>query len=388
LSDLVAVIIPAGGSGERLGARLPKALVQVAGKTLIEHAVANMAPVAHQIFVAVPAGYEETFRELLGSEVTLVTGGATRTASVKAALTVVDESHDYVLVHDAARALASTELATHIVDSLRAGEKAVVPGLDVKDTMKEVDSNLYATKTLNRSALRIIQTPQGFDRKVLVDAHKSTDDSTDDSTLVEKIGIAIKVIPGEERALKITTPADLEIANQIVLPEILESAKNIRVGIGTDAHAFSADPNRQLYLAGLHWTDHIGVDGHSDGDVAAHAICDALLAAAELGDLGSNFGTSNPQYAGASGSQLLSETFLRISTAGYSINNVSVQIVGNSPKIGARRAEAIKAISTALNGASVSVSATTTDGLGFTGEGKGLSAIATALLIKTLDRIS
>jgi len=387
LSDSVVVIIPAGGSGERLGAKLPKALVQVAGKTLIEHAVANMAPVAQQIIVAVPAGYEETFRGLLGSEVTLVAGGATRTASVKAALAVVDQSHDYVLVHDAARALASTELAWQIVASLRAGEKAVVPGLDVKDTMKEVDPNLYATKTLNRSALRIIQTPQGFDRKVLVDAHKSTDDSTDDSTLVEKIGIAIKVIPGEERALKITTPADLEIAHQIALPEILESAKNIRVGIGTDAHAFSADPNRQLYLAGLHWTDHIGVDGHSDGDVAAHAICDALLAAAELGDLGSNFGTSSPQYAGASGSQLLSETFLRISAAGYSINNVSVQIVGNSPKIGPRRAEAITAISTALNGATVSVSATTTDGLGFTGEGKGLSAIATVLLIKTLDRI-
>jgi 2-C-methyl-D-erythritol 4-phosphate cytidylyltransferase/2-C-methyl-D-erythritol 2,4-cyclodiphosphate synthase len=387
LSDSVVVIIPAGGSGERLGAKLPKALVQVAGKTLIEHAVANIAPVAQQIIVAVPAGYEETFRGLLGSEVTLVAGGATRTASVKAALAVVDQSHDYVLVHDAARALASTELAWQIVASLRAGEKAVVPGLDVKDTMKEVDPNLYATKTLNRSALRIIQTPQGFDRKVLVDAHKSTDDSTDDSTLVEKIGIAIKVIPGEERALKITTPADLEIAHQIALPEILESAKNIRVGIGTDAHAFSVDPNRQLYLAGLHWTDHIGVDGHSDGDVAAHAICDALLAAAELGDLGSNFGTSSPQYAGASGSQLLSETFLRISAAGYSINNVSVQIVGNSPKIGPRRAEAITAISTALNGATVSVSATTTDGLGFTGEGKGLSAIATALLIKTLDRI-
>ena len=387
MSESVVVIIPAGGSGERLGAKLPKALVQVAGKTLIEHAVANMAPVAQQIIVAVPAGYEETFRGLLGSEVTLVAGGVTRTASVKAALAVVDQSHDYVLVHDAARALASTELAWQIVASLRAGEKAVVPGLDVKDTMKEVDPNLYATKTLNRSALRIIQTPQGFDRKVLVDAHKSTDDSTDDSTLVEKIGIAIKVIPGEERALKITTPADLEIAHQIALPEILESAKNIRVGIGTDAHAFSADPNRQLYLAGLHWTDHIGVDGHSDGDVAAHAICDALLAAAELGDLGSNFGTSSPQYAGASGSQLLSETFLRISAAGYSINNVSVQIVGNSPKIGPRRAEAITAISTALNGATVSVSATTTDGLGFTGEGKGLSAIATVLLIKTLDRI-
>ena len=392
MSDLVAVIIPAGGSGERLGAKLPKALVQVAGKTLIEHAVANMAPIANQIIVAVPAGYEATFRNLLGSEVMLVAGGATRTASVKAALAVVDESHDYVLVHDAARALASTELATKIIDSLRGGEKAVVPGLDVKDTMKVVDSNHYVTTTLNRPTLRIIQTPQGFDRKVLVEAHgsthNSTHDSTDDSSLVEKIDVSVKVIPGEERALKITTPTDLEIANQIALPEILESTTGIRVGIGTDAHAFSTDPQRHLYLAGLHWADHIGVDAHSDGDVAAHAICDALLAAAELGDLGSNFGTSSPQYAGASGSQLLSETFLRVSAAGYSINNVTVQIVGNSPKIGARRGEAIAAISTALNGAKVSVSATTTDGLGFTGEGKGLSAIATALLIKALDRIS
>jgi 2-C-methyl-D-erythritol 2,4-cyclodiphosphate synthase len=131
----------------------------------------------------------------------------------------------------------------------------------------------------------------------------------------------------------------------------------------------------------LLWDGEVGVDGHSDGDVAAHAICDALLSAANLGDLGSNFGVSDPKYAGASGSTLLSETFNKVTNAGYEIQNVAVQIVGNRPKIGPRRAEAIAAISKALSGAAVSVSATSTDGLGFTGEGKGLSAIATALIV-------
>jgi 2-C-methyl-D-erythritol 2,4-cyclodiphosphate synthase len=141
-----------------------------------------------------------------------------------------------------------------------------------------------------------------------------------------------------------------------------------------------------MWLAGLLWPDEVGVDGHSDGDVAAHAICDALLSAAQLGDLGSNYGVSDPEWAGASGAKLLQETLRRVNAGGFSINNVSVQVVGNRPRIGNRRAEAIRALSTALNNAPVSLSATTTDGLGFTGEGKGISAIASALLT-TSDRI-
>jgi len=377
VSDLVAVIIPAGGSGERLGAKIPKALVQLAGKTLIEHAVAQMAPVASQIIVAAPTGYEEQFQQLLGSEVTVVTGGLTRTLSVKKALAHVDKGNEFILVHDAARALASTDLALRVIDSLRAGEKAVIPGLPVVDTIKRVDADNYVTKTPTRSKLRAIQTPQGFARKVLIKAHSSADDVTDDAGLVEDRGVDVKVILGEDRALKITTMSDLEIAHKYL---ISESSNQIRVGVGTDAHAFSSDPSRSMWLAGLLWPNEIGVDGHSDGDVAAHAICDALFSASGLGDLGSNFGTSDPKYSGASGSQLLAEALERVQAAGFAINNVAVQIVGNRPKIGPRRAEAITALSQALGGVPVSVSATTTDGLGFTGEGRGISAIATALL--------
>jgi 2-C-methyl-D-erythritol 4-phosphate cytidylyltransferase/2-C-methyl-D-erythritol 2,4-cyclodiphosphate synthase len=370
-----AAIIAAAGSGERFGATLPKALISLGNRTLIEHAVAALAPIASEIVICAPAGYEKQIQELVGNEITVVTGGTTRAQSVRAGIAALTGNNKYVLVHDAARALATTKLAERVLVALENGASAVIPGLELIDTVKSVDVNGHVTATPDRTTLRRVQTPQGFDLEILKKAHASGAEATDDGALVEAIREKVLIIKGEEQALKITTPSDLATAISM-----LGTTSEFRTGVGVDAHAFAE--GRELWLAGLHWPNETGVAGHSDGDVAAHAICDALFAASQLGDLGTNFGVDKPEYAGAPGVTLLRETLQKISAAAFEISNVTVQIIGNRPKLAGRRSEAIAALSEALGGANVSVLATTTDGMGLTGEGRGIAAIASVLLIK------
>jgi 2-C-methyl-D-erythritol 4-phosphate cytidylyltransferase/2-C-methyl-D-erythritol 2,4-cyclodiphosphate synthase len=375
MSGHVAAIIAAAGSGLRFGAEIPKALIQLGDRTLLEHAVAAISPTVDQIIVTAPATHLSQYQALLGSSVTVVVGGQTRSESIRAGLAAVSSDAKYVLIHDAARALASTDLANRVLLALQKGEVAVIPGLPQIDTIKSVDENGYVTATPTRADLRNVQTPQGFEVSALNKAHAANDEGTDDAALVESAGYKVLVIAGEERALKITTPADLATAYNF-----LGNSKEFLTGVGVDAHVFEA--GRELWLGCINWPDEVGVAGHSDGDVAAHAICDSLFAATGLGDLGSNFGVDRPEYAGATGARLLTETLAIISKAGFKISNVSVQVIGNRPKLAGRRKEAIAALSAALNGAPVSLLATTTDGLGLTGEGKGIAAIASALVFK------
>lgn len=360
---------------------MPKAFVMLGGQTLLERSVSAAAGMRErpELVVVAPSERmveaEERAREAFGGEVSVVAGGTTRQQSVAAGLAVIGASVEVVLVHDAARALTPAALFDAVAAAVIETGDGVVPGLAVSDTIKRVSESGEVSETVDRSELAAVQTPQAFPREQLVAAYAAaTSDETDDAGLVAASGHPVIVIPGDAHAFKVTTPWDLRRAE-----ELLVGATVPRIGFGTDTHAF--DPDADLWLAGLHWPGEPGLAGHSDGDTVAHAIVDALLAAAGLGDIGSVFGTGDPRFSGARGEVFLREARRLVEAAGYGIGNVSVQLVGNRPKFAPRRGEA-EALLGGVLGAPVAVSATTTDGLGFTGRGEGITALATALLIR------
>ncbi|RKN38853.1 2-C-methyl-D-erythritol 4-phosphate cytidylyltransferase [Micromonospora endolithica] len=217
----VAVLVPAAGAGVRLGPGRPKALRLLAGEPLLVHAVRRLAAAGsvHSIVVAAPAAELDAVRRLLApvAPVTVVAGGAERQASVAAALAAVPAGPDIVLVHDAARALTPPALVEAVAAAVRAGDDAVIPVLPVVDTVKEVDAAELVLGTVDRSALRAVQTPQGFRREVLTAAHAvAADPLTDDAGLVEKLGVPVRCVPGSEYALKVTRPFDLALAEHLL----------------------------------------------------------------------------------------------------------------------------------------------------------------------------
>jgi 2-C-methyl-D-erythritol 4-phosphate cytidylyltransferase / 2-C-methyl-D-erythritol 2,4-cyclodiphosphate synthase len=228
--------------------------------------------------------------------------------------------------------------------------------------------------TVDRDTLGAVQTPQGFPLAALRAAYAdAADDHTDDAALFAAAGHPVLVVAGEPDAFKITTPWDLRRAEGLLAP----APAGLRTGIGVDVHAY--DASAPLRLGGLDWPGEAGLAGHSDGDALIHAICDALLSAGGLGDLGSRFGSAAPEYAGADSAVFLAETLRLLGEAALAPVSVAVQLIGPRPRIGARRDE-LQSRLTELVGVPVSVAATTTDGLGFPGRGEGLAAIATALV--------
>ena len=390
----VGVIVVAAGSGTRLGAGEPKAFVGIDGSSILRHALEGVfaAPLAQVVIVA-PVGREgDALSEALATAgerrdlVSVVAGGDTRQASVAAGLAALWADVEVVLVHDAARALTPPEVFERVIDAIDGGAAGAIPVLPVIDTIKRVAGD-EVVAAVDRAELAAAQTPQGFGRDVLDAAYDAAvEDFTDDAALVAEAGHAVVAVPGHPLAFKITTAADLDRARHLIAEPVPHAAAHLgsgpalpRVGVGTDVHAFGGAGT--LWLAGLEWPGEAPLSGHSDGDAVAHAIVDALLAAAGLGDIGTHFGTEHPEYAGAHADAFLTRTVALLGEAGWRVGNVSVQVQANRPRFAARRTEAERALSAALGGAAVSVSATTTDGLGFTGQGEGVSAFAVALVV-------
>ncbi|WP_306231853.1 2-C-methyl-D-erythritol 4-phosphate cytidylyltransferase [Agrococcus beijingensis] len=394
-----ALIVVAAGSGTRLGRTragrpVPKAFAEVAGAPILEHALRGVAGLGASIVLVVPSGFEADASAIAaraGVRAAVVAGGATRADSVAAGLAAIGHAR-LVLVHDAARALTPMASFDRVLAALRAGAAAVVPVLPVVDTIRSAgEEGLGAI--VDRSSLRAMQTPQGFDVPTLRRAYEAAGDaraaSTDDAQLVQALGEPIVAVHGDELAFKITTPADAARAEALLAQEagVAEqatpagqttggAAPELRTGIGVDVHAFGGDG--ALWLAGLEWEGQ-GLAGHSDGDAACHAIVDALLGAAGLGDIGALVGVDDPRFAGARGEVFVRAAVALLAEHGWAPVNVAVQVLGVRPRIGTRRDEAQRVLS-AMVGAPVSVSGTTTDGLGAIGRGEGVQAMATALI--------
>lgn len=378
---MIGIIVVAAGSGARLGAGQPKAFVELRGVPILERALANVFGSVEpaQVVIVAPASHAAAARSIAArvagvasGSVSVVVGGATRQDSVANGLAALDESVEVVLVHDAARALTPSTLFDRVTRAVVASGAGIIPSLPVADTIKRV-TGTTVLETVDRSSLVHVQTPQGFPRAALAAAYAAaSQEFTDDAALFSAAGNSVQVVEGEARAFKITTPWDLARAENV-----LGVTSSTRTGVGIDVHAY--DAAQPLWLGGLYWPDEVGLAGHSDGDALCHAICDALLSAAGLGDIGGRFGTDDPRFAGAHGDVFLGETVALVSGAGWTVGNVAVQLIAKHPRLGARRTE-LESHLTTLVGAPVSVSATTSDGLGFTGRAEGVAVIATALV--------
>ena len=379
----VAAVVVAAGQGVRAGGDLPKQFRRIAGETLLEHALSAFAEAPNVAFVQPVIRPEDLalVRTLTSGMNVLapVSGGPTRQASVRAGLeALLPRSPDIVLIHDAARPFASANLISRAIE---AAEKtgAAIPALPVTDTVKRVDQAGTVEATLDRNSIRLVQTPQAFAFPALLEAHQRAaaqgrNDFTDDAALAEWAGMKVSVFAGEPGNIKLTTPEDFARA------EAIQSAAlgDVRTGSGLDVHAFG--PGDHVTLGGIRIPHSHSLTGHSDADVALHALTDAILGALADGDIGAHFPPSDPQWRGASSDRFLAFAVERVRARGGRIAHLDLTIVCEAPRIGEHR-DTMRANIARFAGIGierVGVKATTSEKLGFTGRGEGIAAYATA----------
>lgn len=382
LPSSISAVIVAAGSGTRFGGEKPKQLVALAGRPVLTRTlqVFTSNPIISEIILVLPSDWLEVIVEealapygLTG--IKWVAGGASRAESTRRGFEAA--AGEIILIHDGVRPLIEAGLIEKV--ALAAWEHgAALAAVPVSDTLKEVTDGLVK-RTVDRSALWRAQTPQGFRREILAEALAGTTGTevpTDDIGLVERLGLTAAIVPGSPGNIKITTREDL------VMAEALLSRTQIpRTGHGYDLHRLV--PGRPLFLAGVEIPYELGLLGHSDADVMAHALVDAILGAASLGDIGQHFSDKDVRWAGAAGSTLLKESMAMVRRAGFELVHADLTLVGEKPKIGPYRQAMAEAVALALEvpPASVNIKATTTEGLDATGQGLALAAYATATLM-------
>jgi 2-C-methyl-D-erythritol 4-phosphate cytidylyltransferase/2-C-methyl-D-erythritol 2,4-cyclodiphosphate synthase len=372
----VAAVIVAAGVGLRAGQPIPKQFALWRGKPVVRHsaeafAAAGIGP----IVVAIPDGAEAIASQALAGvpQVKLVTGGATRRQSVRLALEALAAGEPaQVLIHDAARPILPLELIDRLLAALQETPGAI-PVLPVVDSLAQTDGPLMGPPA-RREDLRRVQTPQAFRYPDILAAHRSwsgTEEAGDDAQVARAAGLSVSLVEGDERLHKLTFASDFA-----------QAAPAIRVGTGYDVHRLV--PGEELWLCGVKIDHDRGLSGHSDADVAIHALVDALLGAIGAGDIGSHFPPSDPQWKGASSDRFLTHAVGLTADAGYRIGNVDLTLICEAPKIGphreAMRARLAELLRTDLS--AVSVKATTTEKLGFTGRSEGIAAQAVATLLR------
>lgn len=386
MDDSVAAVVVAGGRGLRAGGNVPKQYRELGGEPVIRPALA--AFVEHpQIDAVQPVIHPEDqdiFRAAtkgLAKLLPPVWGGATRQASVRAGLEGLSvNAPSFVLIHDAARPFVSAALIDRAIDAAKM-QGAAVPAVAIADTVKKIDENSVVAETLDRNRLRTVQTPQAFAYQLIMGAHRRAaaagrSDFTDDAALAEWAGQRVGVFEGDAANIKLTTNDDFARA------EILRHAAlaDVRTGNGFDVHAFKDGDH--IMLGGVRIPHTRSVTGHSDADVALHALVDAILGALAEGDIGQHFPPGDPQWKGASSDRFLAFACERVRARGGMIAHLDVTIVCEAPKVSPHR-DAMRACIAdiaGINAARVAVKATTSEKLGFTGRGEGIVAMATATI--------
>jgi 2-C-methyl-D-erythritol 4-phosphate cytidylyltransferase/2-C-methyl-D-erythritol 2,4-cyclodiphosphate synthase len=381
----VTAIIAAGGAGRRVGAAVPKQMLELDGRSMLEHSVDTFAahPAIAETIVVLPPELAQAPPSWLserGPRVRVVAGGGRRQDSVANGFDAADADSDVLLVHDAARPFVTADVISRVIDAAVVSGAAIA-AIPVSDTVKRAthrSGHPVVADTIPREALYLAQTPQGFARAVLRDAvalGRSGVNATDEAMLAERAGHTVHLVEGARANVKITTAEDLESASRRTSIEV-----PARIGVGYDLHRLVS--NRRLVVGGVDVPFEFGALGHSDADVVCHAITDALLGAAAAGDIGHHFPDTDPRWKDASSIALLQHAVELVRARGFRVVNVDVVVVLERPKLGPYVARIAAALASALgvDAKAVSVKAKTNEGVDAVGRGEAIAAHAVALL--------